>query len=91
VLGFAYDAKVSGFLGELGLPEQVLPLDAPRDRIADAMLRSLADDALDARVLSGVLAARNRTRAVEPLLAAAAGRDPGDAPLGRNPGDSQGG
>lgn len=68
VVGIAYDAKVSGFMDDIGLPDQGLPVDASAGEIRDAVLRSLADDGLSARVAAGVGAARARTREIEPEL-----------------------
>ena len=74
VLALAYDPKTTGFLDDLGVPEQALSLDARADEIADAILRSLADTELAARVILGVERARARTRALEPRLAGVARR-----------------
>lgn len=77
VVGIAYDPKVDGFLADLGLPEQALPLDAGADEIASVLLRSLARPDLPDRVRAGVERMRGRTRALEPLIARAAGRRAG--------------
>lgn len=74
VVGIAYDPKVSAFLGDLGLADHVLPLDASSAEIAGAVRRALEDDGLETRVRAGVAAARERTRALEPHLAALLGR-----------------
>jgi polysaccharide pyruvyl transferase WcaK-like protein len=73
VLGISYDDKVRGFLEDLGLPEQALPLDADADQVRAAVLRSVADPALDARLRAGVVAARARTAALDARLRALAG------------------
>jgi polysaccharide pyruvyl transferase WcaK-like protein len=72
VLAISYDDKVRGFLKDLELPDQALPLDADANEIRAAVLRSLADDALDARVRTGVTAARARTAALDARLRALA-------------------
>jgi polysaccharide pyruvyl transferase WcaK-like protein len=77
VLGIAYDPKVTGFLTEIGVPEQALALDASSVDIEQAIARSLADAALlRARLAVGVAASRERTRALEPVLANLAGTAP---------------
>jgi polysaccharide pyruvyl transferase WcaK-like protein len=73
VVAIAYDPKVTGFLRDMDLGDQVLPLEAAAADIAALVERSLADTALPARIAAGVRAARERTRAVEPALAALVG------------------
>jgi polysaccharide pyruvyl transferase WcaK-like protein len=68
VLAISYDDKVRGFLGDLGLPEQALPLGADAEQVRAAVLRSLADPGLDARVRAGVASARARTAALDARL-----------------------
>ena len=68
VIGIDYDAKVSGFLADLGVPGQVVPLDASADDLAATVERTLADAELEARIVAGVAQMRERTRAIEPLL-----------------------
>ena len=70
VVALDYDPKVGAFLRDMGLGDQVLPLDADGDDIAAAIERSLSDPGLPARIAAGVEAARARTRSVEPALGA---------------------
>ena len=74
MLGIAYDPKVSGFLDDLGLPGQCLPLDADADTIAATITRTLADMTIRPAALAGVERMRARTVALEPLLRQAARR-----------------
>ena len=73
VVGIAYDAKTTGYLTDLGLPEQALRLSATADEIEAAARRTLADPTIIERTCSGVAGMRARTRLVEPALAALAG------------------
>jgi polysaccharide pyruvyl transferase WcaK-like protein len=73
VVGIAYDAKTTGYLADLGLPEQALRLSATADEIEAAARRTLADPTIVERTCSGVAEMRARTRLVEPVLAALAG------------------
>jgi polysaccharide pyruvyl transferase WcaK-like protein len=77
VVGIAYDAKTTGFLTDLGLPEQALPLSATSDEIEAAVQRTLGDPTIVERTCIGVAAMRDRTRLVEPELARLAGVRPG--------------
>ncbi len=70
VLGFAYDPKVADFLADLGTADQSLPLDADTGAIRAAIDRTLDDGELPARLAQGVAAARARTAAFVPHLAA---------------------
>ncbi len=74
VVAIAYDPKVTGFLGDMGLADQVLPLDADAPSIERLVERSLADPGLLERVTAGVAAVRERTTSLEPALAALVGR-----------------
>ncbi len=74
IVGIAYDPKVDGFLDDLGLGEQVVPVTASAAEIAECVLRSLGDAGLEDRVRTGVLAARAQTRALDPELRRLAGR-----------------
>ena len=74
MLGIDYDPKVSGFLDDLGLPGQCLPLDAGTDTIAAAIIRTLADASIRPTALAGVERMRARTLALEPVLRQAARR-----------------
>ena len=73
VVGIAYDAKTTGYLTDLGLPEQALRLSTTADEIEAAARRTLADPTIIERTCSGVAGMRARTRLVEPALAALAG------------------
>ena len=73
VIGIAYDPKTTGYLADLGLPEQTLRLSATADEIEAAARRTLADPTIVERTSSGVARMRARTRLVEPALAALAG------------------
>lgn len=70
VVGFAYDPKVAGFLRDLGAADQCLPLGADAGTIRAAIDRTMADTELPARLARGVAAARARTAAFLPHLAA---------------------
>ncbi len=74
IVGISYDPKVEGFLSDIGVPGQTLPLDTTADQIVEAVLRSLGDHGLEEAIRGGVASARARTSALEPMLAAAAGR-----------------
>ena len=74
MLGIAYDPKVSGFLDDLGLPGQCLPLDADADTIAATITRTLADMSIRPTALAGLARMRARTAAIEPVLRQAARR-----------------
>lgn len=73
VIGIAYDAKTTGYLADLGLPEQALRLGASADEIEAAARRTLTDSTIVERTCSGVARMRARTRLAEPALAALAG------------------
>jgi polysaccharide pyruvyl transferase WcaK-like protein len=76
VVGIAYDAKTTGFLSDLGLPEQALRLGATADEIEAAARRTLGDPTIVERTCAGVAAMRERTRRLEPELARLAGVRP---------------
>ena len=76
VLGIAYDAKTTGFLTDLGLPEQALRLNATADEIEAAARRTLSDPTIVDRTCAGISGMRERTRLLEPELARLAGVRP---------------
>ena len=76
VVGIAYDTKTTGFLDDLGLPEQALQLGATADEIEAAARRTLSDPSIVDRTCAGVAAMRERTRLIEPVLARLAGVRP---------------
>jgi polysaccharide pyruvyl transferase WcaK-like protein len=73
VVGIAYDSKTTGFLTDLGLPDQALRLRASADEIEATVRRTLADPTIVERTCNGVAAMRERTRQIEPELARLAG------------------
>jgi polysaccharide pyruvyl transferase WcaK-like protein len=73
VVGISYDAKTTGYLTDLGLPDQALRLSATAAEIEAAALRTLGDATIVERTCSGVAEVRARTRLIEPALARLAG------------------
>jgi polysaccharide pyruvyl transferase WcaK-like protein len=76
VVAISYDAKTTGFLGDLGLADQALRLEATADEIEAAARSTLADPTIVDRTCAGVTAMREQTRQIEPLLARLAGGGP---------------